>query len=321
MEKEHEDSARRNFLKFGLLAGGATLAGLGLQKQLLGDDTKPSGKKVKVLTADGKLVEVDSSHLEHHAAESKITALQAREGIEGKKFVMVIDLARCANARKCVEGCQKMHHKRPPVEWIKVKRMQDAEQTSPYWMPQPCFHCDNPPCTKVCPVDATFKRKDGIVLIDNERCIGCRFCMAACPYNARSFNWGESWGEAIDSTKKENCCDTKSGKDCCEYTPENSYPAKMGTVEKCDFCPDMAREGKLPDCVTSCPNGTIYFGDANEDVVSNGDETVRLSELVRKRSGYRFMEELGTEPRVYYLPPVNRQFPFEEDKEAHNTTE
>jgi molybdopterin-containing oxidoreductase family iron-sulfur binding subunit len=234
---------------------------------------------------------------------------------------MVIDLGRCANARKCIEGCQKMHHKRPPVEWIKVKHMQDAESLAPYWMPQPCFHCDNPPCTKVCPVDATFKRQDGIVLIDNERCIGCRFCMAACPYNARTFNWGEGWGDAKDEVTSASCCGTKKEGDCCEYSPEKSFPGKMGTVEKCDFCPDMAREGKLPDCVTACPNGTIFFGDANEDAVSNGEETVRLSELLKKRSGYRYLEDLGTEPRVYYLPPVNRKFPFEEDPEAHNTTE
>jgi len=95
----------------------------------------------------------------------------------------------------------------------------------------------------------------------------------------------------------------------------------MGTVEKCDFCPDMARQGKLPDCVTACPNGTIFFGDANEDTVTNGDETFRLSELVKKRAGYRYMEDLGTEPRVYYLPPVDRQFPFEADNEVHNPTE
>ena len=325
-KKEDRQPDRRKFLKLGLLAGGAAVAGVMLSKNLLhgapaetGQSAegriRPLGEKVKVLTADGKLVEVDSSHLKHHDAEKQLASqLAVREGIEGKKFVMVIDLARCANARKCVAGCQKMHHKAPPVEWIKVKRMQDAETTAPYWMPQPCYHCDNPPCTKVCPVDATFKRKDGIVLIDNERCIGCRFCMAACPYNARSFNWGDNWGVAAADS-------TKSTEKCCEYSPESSYPSKMGTVEKCDFCPDMAREGKLPDCVTSCPNGTIFFGDANEDTVTNGDDTYRLSELLKKRSGYRFMEELGTEPRVYYLPPTNRQFPFEEDKEAHNVNE
>jgi Fe-S-cluster-containing dehydrogenase component len=325
MKNENNNSDRRKFLKLGLIGGGIAFTAFSLRKNLLGDDAVAEpGKKVKVMTADGKLVEVDSSHLSHHPAAGKITNLQAREGIAGRKFVMVIDLGRCANARKCVEGCQKMHHRQPPVEWIKVKEMQESAATAPYWMPQPCFHCDNPPCTKVCPVDATFKRQDGIVLVDNERCIGCRFCMAACPYNARSFNWGENWGTAPKDSSgatSGDCCGTDKESECCESSPEKSYPARMGTVEKCDFCPDMAREGKLPDCVTACPNGTIFFGDANEDTVTNGEETVRLSELIKKRSGYRYMEDLGTEPRVYYLPPVNRDFPFEEDTEAHNTTE
>ncbi len=311
MKKDNEGSNRRQFLKTGLFAGGGALAALGLGKTLA-DQEQGSGEKVKVMTADGKLAEVDSALLAKHPADGKLNDIAVREGIEGKKFVMVIDLARCANARKCIEGCQKMHHKRPPVEWIKVREMQDAEALAPYWMPQPCFHCDNPPCTKVCPVDATFKRKDGIVLVDNERCIGCRFCMAACPYNARSFNWGDNWGEEEGATDEPGCC---------EYSPETSFPSKVGTVEKCDFCPDMARKGELPDCVTACPNGTIFFGDANEDTVTNGEETFLLSQLLSKRSGYRYLEDLGTEPRVFYLPPVNRQFPFEEDPEVHNPNE
>ena len=100
------------------------------------------------------------------------------------------------------------------------------------FFPQPCYHCDNPPCTKVCPVDATFKRQDGIVLIDNDRCIGCRFCMAACPYGARSFNWGHPQ----DPPEAKNQ----------PYSPEQGFPRRVGTVEKCDFCPDMAEQGKLP---------------------------------------------------------------------------
>lgn len=298
-------SSRRNFLRLSLLAGSSAIAVTGISKAISEEAPKASGEKVKVLTADGKLVEVDSAHIHHHPAEHIITNQEARKGIAGKKFVMVIDLARCANARKCVAGCQKMHHKSSPTEWIKVKRMQNDENSAPYWMPQPCFHCDNPPCTKVCPVDATFKREDGIVLIDNERCIGCRFCMAACPYNSRSFNWNKP---EIPSELAEN-----------GYSPEQSFPSKIGTVEKCDFCPDMIREGKLPDCVTACPNGTLFFGDANEDTVTNGDDTFRLSALLKKRAGYRLMEDLGTEPRVFYLPPVDRMFPFEEDAEKHNT--
>lgn len=304
MKNEDNNNTRRNFFKLTLGVGGVALAATGIGKSLT-NDSKESGEKIKVLTADGRLIEVDKSSVHHHPSEHLLTKEQVREGIAGRKFIMVIDLARCANARKCVEGCQKMHDTKPPIEWIKVKRMQHNEEDAPFWMPQPCFHCDNPPCTKVCPVDATFKREDGIVLIDNDRCIGCRFCMAACPYNSRSFNW------ASKDIPKEICN--------AQYSPENGMPSKIGTVEKCDFCPDMSREGKLPDCVRSCPNGTIFFGDANEDTVTNGEDTFKLSELLKKRAGYRLMEELGTEPRVYYLPPVNRLFPFEEDTEKHNT--
>ena len=311
-EMENNNNPRRKFLKFGLIAGGTALVGMGVNKALVGTlkAEEKSGTKVKVLMADGKLVEVDSAAIEHPSLDS-VTHLPIREGLPGKKFVRVIDLARCANARKCVEGCQKAHNMASPYEYLKVRRMQDAGETAPYWFPQMCFHCDNPPCTKVCPVDATFKRSDGIVAIDSERCVGCRFCMAACPYSARTFNWGSKdhpqQAAAVPGDKSENYCPTP--------------PTPVGTVSKCDFCPDRAAQGLLPSCVLSCPNGTIFHGDANEDTVSNGEETFRLSELLAKRGGYRYMEELGTEPRVYYLPPVNRMFPFEEDTEKHNTHE
>ena len=97
----------------------------------------------------------------------------------------------------------------------------------------------------------------------------------------------------------------------CSYSPESSVPSKIGTVDKCDFCPDMIRKGKLPDCVTSCPNGVFYFGDEYEDTVTNGDETLSFKQLIKEKGGYRYMEELGTEPRVYYLPAVDRIFPVE----------
>jgi len=88
-------------------------------------------------------------------------------------------------------------------------------------------------------------------------------------------------------------------------------PQKKGTVGKCDFCPDMVRQGGLPHCVSACPNGVFFFGDILEDSVTNGAETFRFSDLIKDKSGYRLMEDLGTKPSVYYLPPVNRNFPFE----------
>lgn len=311
MKSESENPDRRKFLKLSLLAGGgATIAAVSFAPQVLANPTPKTGQKVKVLTADGKLVEIDSS-LVAHPSESKLEQFSVREGVPGKKFIMVIDLGRCANARKCVEGCQSMHGMLPPVEFLKVKRMQDTELTAPYWFPQPCYQCDNPPCTKVCPVDATFKRTDGIVGIDSDRCIGCKFCMAACPYSARTFNFGRpeqvKFSEQQPASAEHKCHSTKSD--------------TVGTVSKCDFCPDAAAEGVLPACVTECPNGTIFFGDELEDAVTNGEETFRLSELLKNRAGYRQFEELGTKPRVYYLPPVERQFPFEEATEIYNKEE
>ncbi len=301
---EEQNSQRRNFLKGGLAAAGITLAGLGLGKAFSNKEDSVSGEKVKVLTTDGKLVEVDSAHLsvQHEHCKPAVGA-EARKGIPGKKWVMVIDLSRCKHALKCQKACQKNHYLPEQDKWLKVFKMQDNPQSSPYWMPKPCLHCDHPPCVKVCPVDATYKRDDGIVLIDNERCIGCRFCMAACPYSSRTFNWDEPQlpSEAMGLT----------------YSPETSAPRKKGTVEKCDFCPDMLRQGKLPHCVSACPNGVFYFGDANEDVVTNGDETVRFSQLLKDKAGYRYMEGLGTEPSVYYLPAASRLFPFKDAEEEN----
>lgn len=294
--KKNDKASRRNFLKLGIAAGATAIVGTGggILSAMAEPDSakKETGIKEKVLTADGKLVEVDQAHL----CSSCVSSKESREGIPNKKMVMVIDLARCRNARKCLEGCQEMHHLPPQMEWFKFYLMRDSQDTAPYWFPKPCLHCNNPPCVKVCPVGATFKRTDGIVLVDNERCIGCKFCMAACPYSSRVFNWDEP--NVDKSTIKH------------PYSPETSTPARIGTVSKCDFCPDMVRKGELPKCVSSCPNGVLWYGDKNEDTVTNGTETVRFSELVQDRAAYRFMEELGTEPSVYYLPPVNRAFDY-----------
>jgi len=294
--KKNNKATRRNFLKLGIAAGATALVGTGskvFSALSESDQAKPdSGIKEKVLTVDGKLMEVDKAHL----CDNCVSGKEARVGLPNRKMVMVIDLARCGNARKCLQGCQKMHLLPAHMEWIKFYLMRDSMDTAPYWFPKPCLHCNNPPCVKVCPVGATFKRTDGIVLIDNDRCIGCKFCMAACPYSSRVFNWEEPI--------------QKKAKHEMPYSPESSVPMRMGTVSKCDFCPDMVRKGELPSCVTSCPNGVFWYGDKNQDAVTNGNETVRFSEMIQDRGGYRFMEELGTEPSVFYLPPVNRVFDY-----------
>ena len=297
------DSRRSFFRKFGLIGASTIAGGAAIYSGFKYEESKPNHDMVKVLTADNKLVEIPRDQIRDVKVDVARMTKLGREGIPGKRFVMVIDLSKCRNARKCIQACQGAHHLRPYEYHINTLTMQESENTAPYYMPKPCQHCDNPPCVSVCPVDATFKRQDGIVLIDNERCIGCRFCVAACPYSARMFHWEEPMVVEGDKGK--------------EYNIELNVPQKKGTVSKCLFSADRVREGKLPYCVSSCPNGVYYFGDENQDAVTNGTtkETHRLSELLRVNGGYHLMPELGTKPRVYYLPPKNRLFEVkEEDK-------
>jgi Fe-S-cluster-containing dehydrogenase component len=293
-QSPESSNGRRSFLKTGLTLGAGAVIGTALLKSDDGQ-AQESGEKIKLLTQDGKLVEVDKKHLSVDPRPA--TGEDARQGIPGRKFVMVIDLARCKNARKCVEKCQEGHHLTAGMEWLNVYLLKDSKETAPYWFPRPCFHCDNPMCVSVCPVGATYKRTDGIVLVDSDRCIGCKFCMTGCPYSARVFHWAEPHhGEEVENMT---------------YSPETSLPGVEGTVGKCVFCADLLRKNELPRCVTGCPMGVIYFGDVNEDTVTNGTETAIFSDLIRERAGYRYLENLGTRPSVYYLPPVNRQFPVE----------
>ncbi len=299
---ENNNTSRRDFLKMAFAIGAGTVTGgIAIYTGINYESKKAPNSKIKVLTTEGEVVEVDKQYITPAEKEELFDLQQSRgrQGIKGRKWVMVIDLSKCRNARMCMAACQGAHHLRPEQHHINVLRMQDAEYTAPYFMPKPCYHCDNPPCTKVCPVDATFKRSDGIVLIDNERCIGCRFCVAACPYSARVFHWF-------------NPQDAEKDKELV-YDIELNVPQKRGTITKCLFSADRLRKNELPYCVSACPNGVYYFGDMNEDAVTNGltKETVRFSDLIRENAGYTVMEELGTKPSVYYLPPKERLFPFQ----------
>jgi len=301
MEEQHQPSKRKFFelgIKFGLLATAGTVIAT---KAFAGEDSEET---VELMSTDGTLMQVPVSEVQE--VSIKPSGYNPRVGFPGKKFVMVVDLAKCKNALKCQNACNKGHYITGENAWLKVYKMQESEETAPYFMPTQCQHCDKPPCVKVCPVDATFKREDGIVLIDNERCIGCRFCMAACPYSIRVFNWNEPEQGVIENK--------------AEYTPDFcGEPSVKGTVDKCDFCPHQIVKGELPFCVQACPNDVFAFGDMYEDAVTNGSgETFQLSKLLKDRAGHRLMEGLGTEPSVFYLPPVDRSGDFEEGLKNFN---
>lgn len=302
MDVNKEDkSSRRNFLKkVGIGVGAVSVAGVAGASAFA---KAKSGEKIKLLSPDGTLVEVDKDDVKPAQELTSDLKAEARVGLKGRKFVMVIDLALCKNARKCVDACQEGHLLPKDHEWMKLFLLQDDTNTSKYWFPRPCFQCDKPMCVSVCPVGATYKRDDGIVLIDNQRCIGCKFCMTGCPYSVRVFHWKDPEVELPADHV---------------YDPETNIPPVEGTVGKCVFCADKLRLGELPRCVTACPMGVLYFGDIMEDTVTNGMETVRFSKLMADRAGYRFREELGTLPNVYYLPPTSRSFTVESGLEGYD---
>ena len=202
-----------------------------------------------------------------------------------RQWVMVIDLRKCDGCGDCTTACQTEHELPKNFEWIKVFEVKD-ERGGSYFMPRPCFQCENAPCLRVCPVAATFRDDEGVVLVDQERCIGCRMCMAACPYGARYFNYVEPPEPKHPFHKP---------------TPQFPVPQQQGTVGKCMFCVHRTDDGKLPACLEACGMEAIYIGDLVEDVATNGNETVRLSRFLKDNDAYRYKEDLGTGPRVYYI--------------------
>ena len=227
---------------------------------------------------------------------------------------MVIDLAKCdgcvdLSIPRCTAGCQEGHYlptkgyntdgtikdEQTVHEYIKVFQIKDNSWSEPYFFPRPCQQCLDPPCVHVCPVGAAFQRSgDRLTLVDQERCIGCRLCMAACPYEVRFFHW------------EENSKSNLSGfTEALEAEMPFSINKQKGVIAKCDFCGNQFL-GKLPHCVASCHKGALYFGNLLENSVTNNmGETLLVDETIAKRKGFRWKEEEGTRPRVFYLPASN----------------
>ncbi|MBD5607591.1 MAG: 4Fe-4S dicluster domain-containing protein [Desulfovibrio sp.] len=215
-------------------------------------------------------------------------------GLTAKRWAMVIDTRQFATARDyepCIAACDRAHNiphipTDQNVKWIWTdsydhvfpddmnNHLNTSVRSRPYMLL--CNHCDNPPCVRVCPTQATYKMPNGIVAMDYHRCIGCRFCMAGCPYGARSFNF-------VDPRKY-----------LPDPAPNQEFPTRMiGVVEKCNFCVERLADGKRPACVDAA-NGKIAFGDLEDP---NSDVRVWLA----NNFSIRRKPSLGTQPGVYYL--------------------
>lgn len=219
------------------------------------------------------------------------TAASEPTGSSPHQWAMVIDQAKCTGCESCTLACQAHNDVPPDISWNCVIETEDVGNRKVF-LPRPCMHCEHAPCVEVCPVGASYYRPDGIVMMDYDRCIGCRYCEVACPYNARAFNWKDfdgpnpavpTWGQ-----------------------PEVER-RERGVVEKCSFCYQRIDRGlahgltpgvddeATPACVVACKVGARAFGDLN-------DEDSQVSELLAKNPHFRLREDLGTGPRVYYLP-------------------
>jgi [DsrC]-trisulfide reductase subunit O len=214
-----------------------------------------------------------------------------RAAVTPVRWGMAVDVAKCLkqpNCTKCIAACNQAHNvpsipdPRRDIRWIWKDSAQHAFAIEADYAEVPavpfmllCNHCDNPPCVRVCPTQATFRREDGIVAMDWHRCIGCRYCMAACPYGSRSFNWMDP-RPYIQNVNLEFPTRTK------------------GVVEKCNLCSERLVAGKPPACVESCPEKALVFGNL-------ADPNSAIRELLRTRRTVRRKPELGTRPQIYYI--------------------
>jgi Fe-S-cluster-containing dehydrogenase component len=225
------------------------------------------------------------------------------------KWGMVIDLEKCVGCQACTIACwseNNVPHGSPEEQatdreyyWNKVVTVTEGEYPNVRleFISMPCMHCDDAPCVSVCPAAATYRREDGIIVQNFRKCIGCKYCMIACPYEARNYNYKEAEEQEYDRP------DTPP-----DYESRGPWPFPHrihGVVEKCTFCvhriDEGLRDGKkigvdvVPACVEACPTRARVFGDLD-------DANSEVSRLLAANTVIRLREDLGTEPKVYYLP-------------------
>jgi Fe-S-cluster-containing dehydrogenase component len=199
------------------------------------------------------------------------------------RYGMVIDLTKCVGCNACAAACKQANATPPGVLWSKVLLYETGEypQARLHFLPMLCMHCQEAPCLEACPTGATYRGEGGLVLVDDNLCVGCRYCMMACPYEARSYN-------------SSRPVDYYSGQGPTEFEKLRQGEHPKGAIEKCTFCAPRLREGKLPACVVTCPAEARIFGDLD-------DPKSEVSMLVASGRAKPRLEEQGTKPAVFFI--------------------
>jgi molybdopterin-containing oxidoreductase family iron-sulfur binding subunit len=280
--------SRRRFLE-GLGASAGIIAA-GAVPAIVSAIPKAAGAKEQVESTGNEALDrlVEENHAVNYPGKPPHYATPAGK----EKWAMVIDVKACIGCRRCVYACVEENNigRNSGFTYIQVLEMEQGaidietskldyeEGGNPdkWYMPVQCMHCAKPTCVYGCPVVATWKEPDGIVLIDYDKCIACRNCMVTCPYDARHFNWVEP----------------EVPKD--EVNPKVPLEEKAGVVEKCTFCVQRTRDGGTTACTAACPVGARKFGDLN-------DPESEVSKLITTRRVFRLKEELGNEPMIWYV--------------------
>ena len=286
---------RRGFIK----AAGMAAAVSWLSQCSAADREKYFQDNFRELSDDEKKRVVARLEREYKEKYDKDCTVGVEPAEDGVLFGYALDLSRCIGCRRCVYACVDENNlsREPQIHYIRVLEMDKQRgvdfthanayyeaETVPreghFYMPVACQMCEDSPCEKVCPVGATWKEKDGIVVVDYDWCIGCRYCMAACPYSARKFNWGEP--------------DVPADKLNTEMHYLGNRPRPRGVVEKCTFCVRRVRQGQYPACVEICPVGARKFGNLL-------DSASEVRYVIENKRIFILKEELNTQPKFFYF--------------------
>ena len=293
------DHGRRNFVKglasVGTAAAAATPAWGGRTFQDAWQDFfQDHYQRMNKQEIQDTLARIERKAKERYGVDIKCENTPPMENVV---FGYAINISKCKGYRDCVSACVKENNqgRDSQVQYIRVLELtrgnMNLEQSDhyydhekvpakdKYYMPVQCMQCDDPPCVKACPTEATWMEPDGIVVIDYDWCIGCRYCMTACPYWARHFNWTDPEVPAEELNPKTHYLGNR--------------PRPRGVVEKCHFCIQRTRKGEQPACMEACPTGARVFGNLL-------DPKSEIRYVLENKTVFRLKEELGTEPKFWY---------------------